>query len=299
MPIQKEKLIRVLLYTFFGIFTFLIFLLMTFPFDLLEKQALRGLEIESGCITTIQESHYALPLSVTWHDLEIKCPKRILGARETGTIHIKLQSLDVAVALMPLLFQQQAEIDFEIRSTFGNIPGQLNIRQEEQNMAFSLQAKVEKITITGKGLSGIVSLEGESQWQNQDILKGRGQLTFSVEKGSVKEFAGTPLPIGEVTFANIEGKIFWKDGRAVIERFSAQGDTADIKSESGTILLRNPPENSLLTLSLRATPKGALKEMAQLFIQGYNGSEPLKIRVNGPVRAPKLAMNGKNIRLGF
>ncbi len=299
MKIQKEKLIRGLFYTFFGIFTFMIFLLITFPFNLLEKQVLHRLETESGCIVTIQESRYALPISLSWNNIQIKCPKRILGSRAAGMLTLKLQSFDVDLSLLPLLFKQEAAFDFEIRSTFGIIPGHLTIQQKEEKMALALHAEGKEITITEEGLSGILSFNAESQWKNQDILKGSGNLSFKIQKGKMKEFAGTPLPIGEIMFTNIKGKIFWKEGRAVIEQFSAQGDTADIHSESGTILLRNPPENSLLTFSLQATPKGALKEMAQLFIQGYNGNGPLKIRMSGPARAPKLAMNGKTMGLGF
>ncbi|MFQ5588409.1 MAG: type II secretion system protein GspN [Nitrospiria bacterium] len=299
MKIQKDKLIRLSLYTLFGFSTFLFFMLMTFPFDLIEEQLLRQLEATSGCRVTVKESRHGFPVRVSWRGVQSTCPKRVLGLRGTGMIDLHVQSIDAALSLTTALLKQEGRIRFTIATLLGPVPGVLTLREKNEQLQVSLKIEKAQLTIEEAGLSGTLSLEGQGEWTNQDVLKGTGKVALNIEKARFKEFAGVVLPIGEVSFTTINGRVFWREGRAVIEKFSAKGEMADLESESGTILLRTPPDNSLLTLSLRAMPKGSLKEMAGLFIQGYNGQEPLKIRVGGSARAPQLSINGKAVSLGF
>lgn len=299
MKIQKEKLIRFLFYTAFGGLAFVFFLWLTFPFDLAEKQALRLLETETGCVVTVAQSTYALPLKVHARGLVAHCPKQRLGLRGGGDLEIQLKFLDLSFSPLPLLFKRRAEIDFLIGSPFGDIPGHLSLKEEAEQLAVALQTEEAQLKLEEEGFSALITIQGKSTWRDQDVMKGSGKLTLAVEEGRFKSFGGFEMPIGEVTFSKIDGAVFWKDGRVVIEAFSAKGEMADLATESGVVLLRNPPENSLLTLSLRATPKGSLQEMAGLFVQGYNENEPLKIRINGPMRAPQVSVNGKAVRLGL
>lgn len=300
MKIHKEKLIRFLLYSAFALLAFVFFLGLTFPFDLAEKQALRFLEAKTDCRLRVSQSEYGLPVTFRAHGVSGRCPRRHLGLRGAGEIEIQLKSLDLSLAPLPLLFRQAAEIDFLVGSPFGDIPGHLSLIEKAEQVSVVLRTEATQLRIDEPGFSALITIEtGEGTWLNQDVIKGTGKLVFGIEKGRFKSFEGFELPIGEIAFSKIEGQVFWKDGRLVIEQFSARGDMADLQSESGVVLLRNPPENSLLTLSLRATPKGALQEMAGLFVQGYNANEPLKIGIKGTMRRPQVTMNGKALRLGF
>ena len=299
MKIQKEKLIRFLLYSFFGILSFVFFLWLTFPFDLAEKQVLRLLTSETGCVVTVAQSTYALPVKIRARGLTGRCPKQRLGLGGRGDLAIQLKSLDVSLAFLPFLFEKTLEVDFLMGSAFGKIPGHLRLKEEKEVLAVSLQTEGAQLTLEEEGFSGLISIQGESAWKNQDVMKGSGKLLLGIEKGRFKSFGGFELPIGEISFSKIDAQAFWKDGRVVIEAFSASGEMADLNSESGVVLLRNPPENSMLTLSLLATPKGSLQEMAELFVQGYTANSALKIRINGPMRAPQVSVNGKAVRLGL
>jgi len=298
MKIQKEKTIRFAAYTLFGLIMFSSFLVLTFPFDLIEKELRLTLQKESGCQITTQKSEFGLPARFSWQGIKASCPQQLMGAQE-GQLNINLTSLDLRLAPLPLLFKQKGEIDFQVGSEIGNILGHLIVAKKGERFSFLLRTEGRSLDIKETGLSGLLSIKGESEWTDQAVLKGIGRISFTVEKGRFKAFGGWSLPLGEIVFSNIEGQFFWKNGRVVLEQFSAKGETVDLQSDSGTVFLRNPQKNSLLTLSLRATPKGSLKEMAGLFIQGYNGRKPLKIRMNGPLRAPKISINGKAAPLKF
>lgn len=299
MKIQKEKLLRFLLYVLFGIACFLFFFYLTFPVDLAGKYVLRLFERESGCVVTVDEGEYHLPARIAWRGIKAVCPKHRLGLSGADTVDIHLKTLELRFAPLPLLLHQRAEIDFKIGSALGEVPGHLTVVEKEEQLSFSLRTTKATLTFVDEGLSGLLSIEGESAWMDQEYLKGTGKIVFTVDSGRFKEFAGWVLPMGEIAFSNIDGQFFWKDGRMVVSEFSAKGETVDVQSESGTILFRNPPDNSLLTLALSATPKGPLKEMAGLFIQGYDGRSPVQIRVTGSVRSPQLSLNGKAVRLGL
>ncbi|MEC4677623.1 MAG: type II secretion system protein GspN [Nitrospirota bacterium] len=299
MKIQKEKFVRFLLYSGFGLLVFVFFLGLTFPFDLAEKQALRLLTSETGCVVTVAQSTYALPVKIRTRGLTGRCPKQRLGLRGRGDLTFQLKSLDMHLALLPLLFEKTLEVDFLIGSAFGNIPGHLRLKEEAEALAVSLRTEGAQLTFEEEDFSALISIQGEGAWQNQDVMKGSGKLLFGITKGRFKSFGGFELPIGEISFSQIDAQAFWKDGRVVLEAFSASGEMADLSSESGVVLLRNPPENSMLAFSLLASPKGSLQEMAELFVQGYTANSPLKIRINGPIRAPQVSVNGKAVRLGL
>ncbi len=299
MKIQKEKLVRFLLYTAFALLAFVFFLWLTFPFDVMEKQVLRVLETETDCTLSVAQSEYGPPATFRARGLTGRCPRQRLGLWGTGMVDIRLTSLDLRLAPLPLLFKQRAEIDFVLGLPFGKIPGHLRLEEAEEQVSVDLRTETAQLIVDEAGLFAHITIEGESTWKNLEYMKGSGKLRFGIEQGRFKSVGEFESPVGELTFSKIDGRVFWKEGRLVIEQFSATGDMADLQSESGVVLLRNPPENSLLTLSLRARPKGALREMAGLFVQDYNENEPLKLRINGPVRAPQVSMNGKALRLGL
>lgn len=278
---------------------FVVFLWLTFPFDLAEKQALRLLEAETGCVVTVVQSAYALPLKIRAQGLTGRCPRQRLGLRGQGELMIVLKSLDVSLAPLPLLFEKTLEADFLIGLSVGEIPGHLRLKEEAGQLVGGLRIEDGHLKFEEENFSADITIQGESTWRNQDYIKASGKLGFDIEKVRFKSLGGFESPIGEVTFSKIDAQVFWKDGRVVIEAFSARGEMADLATESGVVLLRNPPENSMLTLSLRVSPKGALQEMVGLFVQGYDKNRPLKINVNGPIRSPRISVNGKALRLGF
>ena len=297
MTIRKARLFLFGGYILFGIVMFLVFFYMTFPFDLLEARLLGLLEARSGCKVTADGSRYRFLGRAAWRNLKARCPKRRFGIRESGEVALAVASLDLSVAPLPLLLHRRGEIDFHAVLGGGQVSGVLTVAQADGGPAVTLRGAGEGIDLSQTGVAGRLTITGEGTWQTDRPAQGRGRLRFTLEEGRFKEIGEWTLPIGEVAFSRIEGQLSWKGGRVILEQLSAAGETIDVPSGSGNLLLRAPFDGSLVTLSLRAVPKGSLKEMAALFIQGYSGREPLKIRVSGPLRAPQILLNGKAIRL--
>ncbi len=302
MKIQKEKLALVLGYTLFALAAFIFFFYRTFPLETLERQALAWVEAESGCRVKIAARRLALPLHLSGEGIVASCPSQVFGGKGTERIDLKMTTLDMRLAPFSLLFKQHAKIAFQSELGGGKLSGNLSIEQEESGLAFdllSIEGNQVNLSEAGLGNFGLLSsLQGEGAWLEKDPLKGTGQMRFTLENGRFSEIGGWSIPIGELAFSKLAAQLSWKEGRIDFNQFSAQGEMADIQGERANLQLRNPIDASLLNLVMRATPKGNIKEMAMLFVQGYNGRDPLKIRVNGALRRPQLSVNGRQVPLG-
>lgn len=301
MKIEKEKLFRITAYTSFALITFVFFLYATFPFDIVKKKVLKRVEAESGCKVTIDQSHLSMPIKILAQGIVASCPKRLFVSGWEGHLEIEVASLEVEVSPMALLLKQEAKIDFQAKLGGGVLSGQLDLHRNEGRMTFnlkSIEGKALNLAAIGTGLVGLLSLEGEGSWIEQNLFQGSGRLHFNLDNGRFKRIGGWQIPVGEIAFSKIQGRLSWKEGLVLVEQLSAKSDRVDLEAERGSLRLRRPVDASLVTLSLRAMPKGNIKEMAKLFVQGYQGREALKVRLSGSLRRPQLTVNGRSISLG-
>lgn len=287
---QKRKWAIGLGYTLFGLLMLLFFLYLTFPFGLLESRLIAAIEGESGCRMTVGERGIRFPLRLGWKEIQVDCPERLIP-------QWKVQSLDAAVAPLALLFNRRGEIDFRIGIAEGEIVGHATAFQTREGISLSLKSEGQKLNLSRLGLSGLLDVQGEGSGVGLDLLKAKGSLTFTINSVQLKQVGQWMVPIGEVSFSNIRGKINLRNGMLVVERFAAQGNEVDLTSDGGNLVLRRPLAGSLLSLSLKATPKGSLEQMASMFIQGYSGREPLALGLKGPIGQPQISVNGKPFAL--
>lgn len=285
---QKRKWGVVLGYTLFGLTMFLVFLYLTFPFSLLELKLISILERESRCKIAVDQRGFYFPSRLSWKGIRGACPQPAFS-------QWKIDSLNAELAPLPLLFSRRGEVDFQLKVGGGELAGHLTAAEGKGGPDLSLRAQGKKVDLTPFGLSGLLSAEGEGSWVGQEVLKGKGTVAFTLDGARFKEIGKWVVPIGEVAFSKVQGKIFWRNGTVGLERFSAEGETVDLKSEGGNLLLREPLAASLLALTLKATPKGSLQQVASVFVQGYSGREPLTVGMKGPLGQPQLSLNGKPI----
>ncbi|MCG3113093.1 MAG: type II secretion system protein GspN [Candidatus Manganitrophus sp. SB1] len=287
---QKGKWAVGLGYAFFGLLMLLFFLYLTFPFGLLESRLIAAIESESGCTMAVGKRGIFFPLRLSWREIQVDC--------QAGPVpQWKIQSLDAAVAPLPLLFNRRGEIDYRVGIAEGEIIGHATAVQTREGLSLSFKSEGQKLNLSRLGLSGLLDLQGEGSGVGPDLLKAKGSLTFTINSVQLKQVGQWMVPIGEVSFSSIRGKINLRNGMLVVERFAAQGNEVDLTSDGGNLILREPLEGSLLSLSLKATPKGSLQQMASLFIQGYSGREPLSLGLKGSIGQPQISVNGRPFAL--
>lgn len=287
---QKRKWAVFLGYTLFGLAMFLVFFYMTFPFSLLELRLIAAIESGSGCRLAVGTRGIHFPLRLVWRDVHLDCPGQAIPKWN-------FQSIDVDVAPLPLLFARQGEVDFRIGVAGGSIVGHATAFRTADGLSLTVKQEGRKLNLSQVGVTGLLDLEGEGSWIGPDLMRGKGNLTFTASGVQVKQVGQWTVPIGEMSFSAIHGKINLRNGMLVVERLTAQGSEVDLASDGGNVILRQPLTGSLLSLTVKATPKGSLQQMASLFIQGYSGREPLTVGLKGAIGQPQISLNGKPVAL--
>ncbi|HEY5599348.1 MAG TPA: type II secretion system protein GspN [Candidatus Manganitrophaceae bacterium] len=292
MKTRKKRGGLFLGYTLFAFLMFLLFLYWTFPFDLLQSKLILSLEEATGCQMEVGEKKIRFPLRLAWGNVRGRCPQGPMAQWE-------IESIDAHLSLLPLLWSRRGEIDFQVRLAGGMIAGRLAAVRKGGRFFLSIKEEGKRLDLArlGPGMSGLLHLEGDGNWIDRDFLKGEGALSFTFEEVRAKEIGKWPIPIGEIAFSNIRGKVRWRNGMVTIEQFAAQGPEADLDHDGGNLLIRVPLEVSLLSLNLKVTPKGNLKQLAPVFVQNYSDREPLKVGVNGPLNQLKFLVNGVALNL--
>lgn len=285
---QRKKGWVIFGYTLFGLLMFLFFFYLTFPFHLLELKLISALEQESGCKIVIDQKGFYFPSRLSWKGIRGSCPQPAFSQWEVDSFNAEL-------APLPLLFRRRGEVDFQVKLAGGEMAGHVTAIQKSGIPSFSMSARGKKLDLAQLGFAGLLDLDGEGSWSGEDVLKGKGTVTFTLAGAKFKEIGQWAVPIGEVSFSNVRGKIFWRNGTVGLERFMAEGAEVDLSSEGGNLILREPLAGSLITLTLKATPKGSLQQVATVFVQGYSGREPLTLGMKGPLGQPQISLNGKPV----
>lgn len=286
---QKKKWGVFFGYTLFGLAMFALFFYWTFPFPLLESRLIAAIESGSGCRVAVGKRGIHFPLRLAWRDVRIDCPGQAIPKWN-------IASIDADVAPLPLLFRT-GEIDFRIGVAEGSIVGHATAVRTAEGLSLSLKQEGRKLNLSQVGITGLLDVEGEGSWIGPDLLRGKGNLTFTASGVQVRQVGQWAVPIGEMSFSSIHGKISLRNGMLMVERLNAQGSEVDLVSDGGNLALRQPLGGSLLSLTVKATPKGSLQQMASLFIQGYSGREPLTVGLKGAVGQPQISLNGKPVAL--
>jgi len=214
---------------------------------------------------------------------------------------VMLDSIEANFATLPILLKQIGEIDIKIKIADGggDLSGTLIVDRTPEGISFAIQKAGigTGVRLNYRGFSGILDAKGSGgsgSWIGQDVLLGNGVFDFTVKDAHFKNPA-LPWPMSDIFFATMTGKISWKTGVISIGHFSAEGETAALMSRGGSLVLHEPFSESFISTTLNVSPKGQLKQVAELMITGYKASEPLKLEITGPLTAPRVSLNGRRL----
>ncbi|MBI3358348.1 MAG: type II secretion system protein GspN [Nitrospirae bacterium] len=283
---QNKWLLR-LGYLFFGAIAFLIFFYATFPFYLAQKKMVLAFETETGCQVDPKDQTVLIPLRLRWHNVKVLCPSVAL---------VTLESINADLALLPILLKRTGEIDFKIKiaEQGGEISGTIIIDPTPAGIAFSIKKQGIGVHFNHRGFSGILDIKGGGSWVGYDPSQGAGGFDFNLKEAHIKNQA-MPWPMNDIFFANIHGKVAYENGVLLMGDFSADGENATLTTNSGSLILHEPFSESFVSITLKVSPKGQLKQVAALLIPGYSAVEPLTLAITGALTSPKVLLNGRRL----
>ncbi len=139
-------------------------------------------------------------------------------------------------------------------------------------------------------LSGSMDLETDYTWTKGREQLGHGILGMTIRNLVVRSLKMNGIPLPDLTFTSVRGRLFLHDGTGHIESLTADGPLATITG-SGTILLRFPYPASLINMDLHARLKGQLKALPLPSLEPRKDGT-VHIHLQGVLASPTVALNG-------
>ena len=272
---------------------FLLFVMATFPYGVLQARILAELTRASGMDIRASDWSAGFPAMVEWRDI-------VVTGKKGGAIHFEVLQARMAVfpavmgrVAMDLLIRfpksvqlEQGRVDGMVKAASWSLQGpmELKARWQQVELSFLLRQYVSR---------GLMQGEGLHRWENSrpatDGLTGEGTW-----KAEAKELALEPIPIGQGTFPALS---FTRVTTVVTCRQSLC-DVTELKGDGpdgsfsilGQVTLQRPIEKSVLALKVSVLPGAGLgQKFGSLSLPPFQPGVPLTFQVMGPADAARVA----------
>ena len=269
IQMKGKKAFHAVVFILLGIFLFILFLYIGFPYETLKRRIKGELEAKTPFFYEIEEVR-PYPLSgLTFKNVVIYSS---VGSKKVKVLGV--ERIRVTVSLLPLLWRK---VSLRLWGNIlgGTVEGEVSKRGPQGELTLlGRDVKLQQIHI----LRDVVGVEMEG------ILRGR--TAFTLGEGGISEQSGTaefaiseamlskvPLPgIAPLRVGRVQGNIELRRGNVIIKRLAFSG--GDLSGQVlGTILL-NPhfPESRLnLRISIKPSAKFDPKLQVLLSLLGRQG----------------------------
>jgi type II secretion system protein N len=277
------------LYVVYTTVLFFVFLMLTFPTDVLMQRA-RGVINSGPGGLEFASSRFA------WYNgIEIS------GVRLGGGVEGRPPALEVSrlwvrpvlSALIrgnPYAVQMQGDLyggeaDGQVNYTNGKIVGTLQLKGLDVGRYRTLTALLEEGQLAGR-LSGQFEFEGRGA--NLDAAQASGDI--ELDGASITQAKANGFSVPDLNLRQTKIKFSLRGGRLELQEFNTTGD---INAQgSGQIVLRTPVEDSVLnlraTLQPTATTPDAVKALMALIPRAPGSKPDAPMTVTGTLTHPRL-----------
>lgn len=242
---------RRMLWVLYSALSFLIFILLTFPAELLLQRVMTTVGQTSALQIRYSAGEWSWFQGWTLKDLSIE---------RNGIAPLRISRLTISPSFFGLLFGQPFPLTYEATLYGGTINGGLQREDTAWRVQFSAnQLALEQLPFPapwGQGrAAGKISLTGAVQGAPGDVTSWSGDMHTIITEGSLKggNVAKFPLPVLQT--AQAQGQATLKNGRLEVSDLTLAADGIEAHLQ-GTISLRLPLEWSALDLQLTARQTG-------------------------------------------
>jgi type II secretion system protein N len=267
---------------------FLVFLVLTFPADLLLQRVVASIERTAMLRVTYGESRWTW--NKGWILLDVSIDKPGM------TPPLRLSRFTLAPSIGGLLQGQPFPLAFSAVLYGGAARGVLHY----DNSAYDLQFSLEQIALErwpfpppwGQGrMSGALTAEGSLHGVAADIATWSGALTASLVDGALKAGNAITSPLPPLRAVQARLQATCKNGRIEVSELTLEADGVTARLQ-GAVVIRSPVEWSALDLQLTARQTGApppgLAALVSLLPVAPGGAGERKAALTGTLAAPVL-----------
>jgi type II secretion system protein N len=271
----------------YGVACFLVFLVLTFPADLLLQRVVASIERTAMLRIAYGESRWTWNKGWILLDVSIDKP---------GMTPLRLSRFTLAPSIGGLLQGRPFPLTFSALLYGGAARGVLHY----DNSAYDLQFSLEQIALEhwpfpppwGQGrMSGALTAEGSLHGVAADIATWSGALTASLVEGALKAGSAVTIPLPPLRAVQARLQATCKNGRIEVSDLTLEADGVTARLQ-GAVALRSPLEWSALDLQLTARQTGApppgLAALVSLLPVAPGGAGERKAALTGTLAAPAL-----------
>lgn len=264
-----------------------LFLLLTFPADLLLRRVIVSATRESAVRVHYAEGDWSWGSGWVLQDLTIENPS-------TKGTALRLSRLTLRPSLIGLLYNQPLPLTFSADLYGGTVSG--TVRQEAAGV--DVQFALRRIGLDllpfpapwGQGrVTGSVAVDGELQGNPADIQSVRGTFTLTLTDGALPAGAVARLSLPALQTIRAHVRAALAGGRLEVSELRLNADGAEAHAQ-GAVTLRAPLTRSVLDLQLTTrltgSPPPALTTLISLLpaVPGVPGER--RASITGSLAAP-------------
>jgi type II secretion system protein N len=241
-----------LLWISYGLVSFMVFLLLTFPTDLLLRQVVASIEQSASLRVRYKTGQWTWGRGWILDDIVLD---------KTAATPLQLTRLTLRPSLLRLLYGQPFPLTFSAQLYGGDAQGTL----WRTGSTFDVRFTLDQLSLAqwpfpdpwrqGR-ISGALTLNGALQGEGANLNTWSGSLSATIAEGSLKAGNIDRFPIPALQTAQAHAQATLKDGRVEISALTlaADGVTAQLQ---GAITLRLPLAWSSLDLRLTTQTVGS------------------------------------------
>ena len=289
---KMQKIGRIIGYILFGLFVFMFFTYLNFPYDKLKDKIFAQVEQKTGLKLDAAEVKTTWTLGFVFNGVE-------LSHRAMNIPQIHLAHLKVSPSLISLLFLRP-KLKFEVGFTEGSLSGTLHQKGKTQDIGL----KFSSLNFT-KDLKGVFPIDLQGILQGEFNVAGdlaqmkemNGNMDIRIQKFGLAQMNVLNMNIPQISLSKMLLRGTLKNERLVIEKIDIGGDKEDLQANaSGDIQLDTKNlNNSKLNLTLKFKLSEKMKKEFSLFLPfianalGPQGFYSLAItgRISAPMALPK------------
>jgi len=309
-----NRISKAISYALIFVFSLILFLITSFPYEVVKENIAARISQEMGVVCTIGEMSPSLPIGVKFRNVKLSNP---------GGKSVTIDLVRAKFSILRLLLAQiggsvlveignKGEINADFAVSFTDLIGgsflpkkmDLSVRElkidEISAFAFSYFAsqpnanplvapELKKLVLKGKLNSAVdVSLDSKNPLQSVGRFKvSLKESSFAMDDGYIPE---QQFKVADVA-ANLSS------GKLQVEKGSGF-ESQDLKlSISGDVALKNPFHRSLLNLAMTIGMQGPIKEkfgilLEMQFLAGERLQSDLTLQISGPLEMPSIRPAG-------
>jgi len=277
-----------------GIFSFLLFLFLTFPFSALQSRILSEIARTTGWEVRAAEWSVDLPLGVEWRDVVFSKPNAGSFPVESMTMKVGLlaqlmgrHTLNAMVHFPGSAQPGAARATGTLTASSWSFQGPTTLKSHVQQIDLALLFK----PFVAKGL---LQADVAQAW----VGNPDGSATFKgdgIWKAEVKDLVLERIPVGtgqlpSLTFSRVVLGLVCRDTQCDVTEFKGEGPDGSI-SGLGRIRLQHPMEQTALELSITVQAgSGWAQKSAGLPIPPLPPGTPFTFKVTGSVANPRISV---------